>query len=49
MVKIVIEHFSEEALRKLYLGLLQKDDWDEECTECKMPTLLHIDGDGKHL
>ena len=47
MVRIVVEHFSEEALRKLYLGLLHKDDWDEECNECKMPTLLHVDSDGK--
>ena len=47
MVKIVVEHFSEEALRKLYLGLLHKDEWDEECNECKMPTLLHVDSDGK--
>ena len=47
MVKIVVEQFSEEALRKLYLGLLHKDEWDEECNECKMPTLLHVDSDGK--
>ena len=47
MVKIVVEQFSEEALRKLYLGLLYKDDWDEECEECRMPTLLHIDSDGR--
>ena len=47
MVRIVVEHFSEEALRKLYLGLLHKDDWDKECNECKMPTLLHVDSDGK--
>ena len=46
-MRIVVEHFSEEALRKLYLGLLHKDDWDEECSECKMPTLLHVDSDGK--
>ena len=44
---IVVEQFGEEALRKLYLGLLYKDDWDEECEECRMPTLLHIDSDGK--
>ena len=46
-MKITVEHFSEEALRKLYLGLLHKDDWDEECNGCKMPTLLHVDSDGK--
>ena len=48
MVKIVVEQFSEEALRKLYLGLLHNDEWDEECNECKMPTLLHIDSDGNN-
>ena len=42
-----MEQFGEEALRKLYLGLLHKDEWDEECNECRMPTLLHIDSDGK--
>ena len=48
MVKtIVIEQFSEEALRKLYLGWLNKEDWDEECNGCKMPALLHVDSDGK--
>ena len=47
MVKIVIEHFSEEALRKLYLGWLNKEDWDKECNGCKMPALLHVDSDGK--
>ena len=47
MVKIAVEQFSEEALRKLYLGLLHKEDWDDECNECKMPILLHVDSDGK--
>ena len=47
MVKIAVEQFSEEALRKLYLGLLHKDEWDDECSECKMPALLHVDSDGK--
>ena len=47
MVKITVEQFSEEALRKLYLGLLHKEDWDDECNECKMPILLHVDSDGK--
>ena len=42
-----MEQFGEEALRKLYLGLLYKDDWDEECDGCRMPALLHIDSDGK--
>ena len=47
MVKIVVESFGEDALRKLFLDLSHKDDWDEECDVCRMPTLLHRDSDGK--
>ena len=47
MVKIVVESFGEDALRKLFLDLSHKDDWDEECDVCRMPTLLHLDSDGK--
>ena len=47
MVKIVVETFGEDALRKLFLDLSHKDDWDEECDVCRMPTLLHRDSDGK--
>ena len=47
MVKIVVENFSEDALRKLYCDLDQKEDWDEDCELCSMPTLLHSDTNGK--
>ena len=47
MVKIVVESFGKDALRKLFLDLSHKDDWDEECDVCRMPTLLHLDSDGK--
>ena len=39
MVKIVVETFGEDALRKLFLDLSQKDDWDEECDVCSVVIL----------
>ena len=41
MVKINVESFSEEALRKLFSDLSRKGDWDKECEACKNPVLLH--------
>ena len=41
MVKINVESFSEEALRKLFNDLSRKGDWDKECKACKNPVLLH--------
>ena len=41
MVKIVVESFGEDALRKLFEDLKHKEYWDEECSLCSMPTLLH--------
>ena len=49
MVKIVVQNFSEDALRKLYCDLDQKEDWDEDCELCSMPTLLHSDTSGKRI
>ena len=40
MVKIVVESFSEDALRKMFDDLSKKEYWDEECSLCSMPTLL---------
>ena len=40
MVKIVVETFGEDALRKLYCNLDHKEDWDEECTLYSLPILL---------
>ena len=48
-MKIVVESFGEDALRKLFLDLSHKDDWDEECEVCRMPTLLHRDNEGRQL
>ena len=41
MVKVVVESFSEDALRKLFCDLSHKEYWDGECSLCSMPTLLH--------
>ena len=41
MVKIVVENISEDALKKLYCDLDQKEDWTDNCELCEMPTLLH--------
>ena len=49
MVKIVVETFGEDTLRKLFIDLSHKEDWDEECLLCSMPTLLHHDTSDKRL
>ena len=41
MVKINVESFSEEELRKRFNELGRKGDWDKECESCKNPVLLH--------
>ena len=41
MVKVVVESFGEDALRKLFEDLSHKEYWDEECSLCSMPTMLH--------
>ena len=41
MVKINVESFSEEELRKRFNALGKKGDWDKECESCKNPVLLH--------
>ena len=41
MVKVVVENFSDEALRKLFCDLSHKEYWDKECSLCNMPELLH--------
>ena len=41
MVKIMVESFSEDALRKLFDDLSKKEYWNEECPLCSMPQMLH--------
>ena len=47
MVKIVVENYSEDAMKKLYCDLYHKLDWNDDCELCSMPTLLHSDTGGK--
>ena len=50
MVKIVVENFSEDALKKLYCDLDKPElTYDDECEICSMPTLLHSDNSGKRI
>ena len=49
MATIGVEHFADDALRKLYLDLVRKDDWDDDCELCRMPNLLHSDTTGKRI
>ena len=41
MVKIIVENFSDEDLRKIYKELYRKESWDSECKMCRMPEILH--------
>ena len=41
MVKIVVESFGEDALRKLFDDLNNKEYWDAECEMCSMSQMLH--------
>ena len=49
MVKIIVETYGEDMLRKLFSELSHKEDWDEECELCRMPTLLHCDTNDKRI
>ena len=49
MATIGVEHFGDDALCKLYLDLVRKDDWDDDCELCRMPNLLHSDTTGKRI
>ena len=41
MVKITVETFTDDELLKKYMDLERKEDFDERCKYCRMPTLLH--------
>ena len=41
MVKILVESFSEEELRKRCNELTLRESWDNEYESFKMPELLH--------
>ena len=44
-----VETFSEETLRELYKSLRDKEDWDNVCKLCKLPTMLHTDVQGNRI
>ena len=45
----MVESFSDDTLKKLFLDLTNKDEWNEECEICGLPGLLHHDQEGRPL
>ena len=41
--------FPEETLQKLYKNLEDKEDWDNICELCTLPTMLHTDVQGNRI
>ena len=41
MVKISVELWSNDNLKKKFDALPKKGDWDKECEKCKNPEFLH--------
>ena len=41
MVKISVDLWSEEELRKKFETLERKGEWDKECEKCNYPEFLH--------
>ena len=44
-----VETFLEETLQELYKDLKDKEDWDNVCELCKLPTMLHTDVQGNRI
>ena len=49
MATTAVGQYPEEALCQLYTNLVNKDDYDNECELCTMPTLLHSNVDGTRI
>ena len=49
MAPLPVETYPEETLRKLYINLEDKEDWDNVCELCTLPTLLHADAQGNRI
>ena len=49
MAPLPVETYPEDSLKELYMNLKDKDDWDNECELCKLPTLLHADAQGNRI
>ena len=49
MATIPVDTYPEESLRKLYMSLDDKEDWDNVCELCTLPTMLHADAHGNRI
>ena len=49
MATIPVDTYPEDFLRRLYMNLDDKEDWDNGCELCTLPTMLHADADGKRI
>ncbi len=49
MAPLPVETYPEESLRKLYMNLEDKEDWDNVCELCTLPTMLHADAQGNRI
>ena len=49
MAPLPVETYPEESLRKLYTNLEDKEDWDNICELCTLPTMLHTNVQGKRI
>ena len=49
MAPLPVETYPEETLRKLYKNLEDKEDWDNVCELCTLPTMLHADAQGNRI
>ena len=46
MATTTVGQYPEETLHQLYINLVNKDDYDNECELCTLPTMLHSNVDG---
>ena len=49
MTTIRVDTYPEESLRTLYINLDDKEDWDNVCELCTLPTMLHADANGRRI
>ena len=49
MATTTVGQYPEESLQKLYMNLVDKEDYDNECELCTLPTMLHSDVDGTRI
>ena len=49
MAPLPVETYPEETLRKLYTNLEDKEDWDNVCELCTLPTMLHANVQGNRI